>query len=702
MVRRERAFAVEGMSITRFDFETTSACDISLGGFRYAADPTTQILMFSIAKDDEKPVLWNFLDPHGDESMQAWFRLFEAVETGTLISSFNVMFELAISYYRLMKDVGIVCPSVEQLRCTRAKALRATIPASLAKASVFLNLGVDKDAKGKALIGVFSDQTKLVTLKHGKETMKSYNPILESEIPWNWTLTVGGETVTVKQAWEMFMSYCRRDVGVEREVDKALAKYDLSGSELDGFLFDLRMNLRGIPVNVSALQHANTLLTTEQNHLTSEFEKLTRLQPTQTAKVLAWLQERGYAEANLQAATMNAQLGGSFLTPEGQRALEIRSSLSFAAVKKIPSMLNTACPDGRMRGLFTWYGAQRTGRWTASGPQPQNAKKPTIKNPDEAYADICAGIDIDTFEMLYGNPYEAIASCVRNFIKPHSGRMIDTDLANIESRVAAMIAGQEDMLQAYRDGRDLYKELAAVIFNVKLDAVTKEQRFVAKTASLACVFATGPKTFHETCAAWGMPIEKKLACHTVKVWRKENPEFVKSWKHFEAVAVQALDEPEKWHVANSFVSFAYTKGKPFPRLLMKLPGNRNITYPLPKLERAMKRHTDYETGETREWESNEITFYGALRGFSGWGRVRTSGPDLFQSSVQGTARDILQHGCVTAEKAGFSIWAVIHDQALADEGDVELFKSCICSHPDWLPSDFPLASEGFLCDYYAK
>jgi DNA polymerase len=658
--------------------------------------------MFSIAKDDEPPVLWDFLNPNGDESQKAWTRLYSAVEDGSLLSSFNVMFELAISSYRLQTDVGIACPSVEQLRCTRAKALRATIPASLAKASVFLNLGVDKDASGKALIGIFSDQTKLVTLKHGKETMKSYNPILEQEIPWDWTLTVAGETITVRQAWGMFKAYCRKDVEVEREVDKALAKYDLTGSELDGFLFDLRMNMRGIPVNVPALEHADKLLNIEQKHLTSEFEKLTGLQPTQTAKVLEWLQHRGYAESNLQAATMNAQLGSSFLTPEGQRALEIRSSLSFAAVKKIPSMLNTACPDGRMRGLFTWYGAQRTGRWTASGPQPQNAKKPTIKNPDEAYADICSGVDIDTFEILYGSPYEAIASCVRNFIKPHKGKMIDTDLANIESRVAAMIAGQEDMLQAYRDGRDLYKELAMVIFKVALDEVTKDQRFVAKTASLACVFATGPKTFHETCAAWGMPIEKKLACHTVKVWRQENPQFVKSWKHFEAVAVQALDEPEKWHVANEFVSFAYTKGKPFPRLLMKLPGNRNITYPLPKLERALKRHTDYETGETREWESNEITFYGALRGFTGWGRVRTSGPDLFQSSVQGTARDILQHGCVTAEKAGFNIWAVIHDQALADEGDVDLFKSCICSHPDWLPKDFPLASEGFLCDYYAK
>ena len=153
--------------------------------------------MFSIAKDEEDPVLWDFLDPHGEESMQAWGRLFEAVENGSLISSFNVMFEMAISYYRLETDVGISCPSVEQLRCTRAKALRAAIPASLAKSSEFLNLGVDKDARGKALIGVFSDQTKIVTLRKGKETLKSSSPILEPEIPWDWSLTLAGDQVTV-------------------------------------------------------------------------------------------------------------------------------------------------------------------------------------------------------------------------------------------------------------------------------------------------------------------------------------------------------------------------------------------------------------------------------------------------------------------------------------------------------------------------
>jgi hypothetical protein len=258
------------------------------------------------------------------------------------------------------------------------------------------------------------------------------------------------------------------------------------------------------------------------------------------------------------------------------------------------------------------------------------------------------------------------------------------------------------MLQAYRDGRDLYKELASAIFGVPIDKVTKEQRFVAKTASLACVYQTGPKTFHETCAMWGMPIEKKLACHTVKVFRETNEQFPITWRKFENAAAKAIENPGEWFKVNEFVAFAVTRSKPFKRLLMRLPSGRCLTFPTPKIERAVKRHKDYETGETREWETNQISFWGARQGFAGWGWIDTYSGDLFQSSVQATARDIMQHGCVNAEKKGFEIFSIIHDEALAHEGDPDEFRKALCEHPPWLPKDFPLTAESHSCPYYAK
>lgn len=692
-------------NIYGLDYETTSAEDITNGAWRYSSHPSTQILMFAIPKNDEDPPLWNFVEPLSDESRYAKQLFSEAVESQSPIFAFNAGFELAVSYYRLQQDVGVATPTIEQLYCTQAMARRAAIPASLAKAAEFLKLGVDKDARGKALIGVFSDQSKLTTITLGKEKRKSASPILETPIPWNWTLTVAGETLTVREAWDTFCAYCKKDTIVEREMRKKLDRFSLTGDELEGFRFTNRMNMLGAPVNMSAVEHASKIVDGHREFLESEFLKITGLMPSQTAKVLAWLQHEGYPADNLQSATMDEMRGSSFLTDTGARALEIRSDLSFAAVKKLGAIQNSVCPDKTLKGMFTWYGASATGRWTSSGVQLQNARKPSIKYPDMAYADICDHLDPDVFGWFYGNPYEAVASCIRNFIQPHSGKILACDFSNIESRVAALVAGQEDLLDMYRQGRDAYKELASKVFGVAVEDVTKEQRFVGKVGNLSLVYQTGAKTFHETCATWGMPIEKKLACLTVKTFRTENAMFPKTWRAFESAAVKAIQQPGTWFEANSFVSFASTQKEPFPRLMMKLVSGRSLCYPLPQVNRTIKKHRDYETGETREWESDDITFWGQLRGHAGWGRISTYAGSLFQSSIQAISRDIMQHGCLRAQEAGYRIFSIIHDEVLAfdDHPDgIDGLSKCLCTHPAWLDSMFPLASSGEICNYYSK
>lgn len=684
------------------DYETTSACDIALGAYRYAADPSTRILMFAIAEGDGEPVVWDFHDPKSEESLAAKAMLTRAISSGALIYAHSVMFELAISTYRMLPDIGIEPPAIEQWRCTRTLALHCAIPSSLANASAFLNL-TDKDKIGKTLINIFSDQTKLITLSHGKEKMKSASPILEPEIPWDWHMTVSGEQMTVREAWRKFLEYCRLDVKVEQQLHKKLTKFELQGMELEGFMFDLRMNHRGVPVNRAALEHAQTIIEGEAEMLVAEFNKITELQPSQTAKVLAWLQAEGYAADNLQADTMEQQLGSSLLTERGQRALEIRSALSFAAVKKVKAMLNTACPDDRMRGLLLFCGAQRTWRWTSSGPQLQNAKKPTIKDAESAYADLCAGADRETLRMFYGNPYEVVASCVRNFIQPHHGKkMLALDLSNIESRVSCFLAGCDHELDHYRHNRDAYKQLAADVFGVPVDKVTKDQRFVGKVGTLSLCFQTGAKTFWETCAAWGMPIDKKTAAKTVKVFRETKPEFPRTWRAYESAMVKAIESPGKWVEATPYVSFARTTKEPFDRLMMRLPSGRSIVLPLPKVERKIQRHKDFETGEVREWETNVVSFYGSLRNHAGYGRVHTYAGDAFQTSVQAVARDIMLHGCLQAEKQGYEIFNLVHDEAHAHDNDLDGFIKAFTTLPPWLPDDFPLACEAERVNFYSK
>lgn len=686
--------------IYHLDYETTSACDIGLGAYRYASDPSTRILMFAIAEGSGTPLVWDAIK-QDEESGRAKAMLEQAIRSSALIYAHNAQFEIAVSHYRMPEDIGLEPPQLEQWRCTKSMALRAAIPASLAKAAEFLRV-TDKDKAGKALIKIFSDQKAVVTLTSGKDKMKSNSPILEDKIPWDWTMTVAGQTLTVAEAWDMFREYCRQDVVVEHQVHQRLEKYELEGTELEGFLFDLRMNHRGIPVNREALETAKVIVDKAEELLAQEFSQITGLMPSQTGKVLAWLQQHGYPGDNLQASTMEQCKGSAFMTQEAQRALEIRSLLSFAAVKKIPAMLDTACPDNRMRGLFTWHGAQRTGRWTASGPQPQNVKKPTIKYADSVYSDLCSGIDFDLFAVMHGDVHEAIASCARNFIQCPDGQMLDLDLANIESRVAAFLAGCDAELDLYRKGKDAYKALAADVFSTPYENVTKDQRFVGKVGVLSLVFQVGAKKFWETCALWGQPIDKSLACKTVRAFRESRPEFPRAWDSYERAIIKAVKEPNKWFDASPWVKVARSTKKPFDRLLMRLPSGRDLVYPLPEVKRAIKRHKDFETGEVREWETDDFTFYGANQKTNTWGRVGSYAGSFFQSSVQATARDIMMHGCITAEKAGHKIFAVIHDQALAEEGSVETYTESFTTVPSWLPADFPLGAEGGLVPYYKK
>lgn len=686
--------------IYHLDMETTSLCDIKLGAYRYAADPSTRILMFAIAKNDDPPVAWNFIDGNKGEGMIALHDLRRAIETGGRIYSHNAGFEIPMSHYRMVADLGVEPPPLEVWRCTKAMALRAAIPASLAGASDFLKLS-DKDKRGKALIGIFSDQRHLTTLSSGKERMKVPSPILCDPIPWDWTVTVAGEHHTVRKAWEMFIDYCRQDVVVEQQIHKKLAKFELTGTELDGFLFDLRMNHRGIPVNVPALRHAKTIVDDHAAALTQEFLALTGLMPSQNKKVKEWLQARGYKGDSLDLESRE-KYAADLEDPDAKMALHLAGQLSFAAVKKVDAMLDTTCPDDRMRGLFTWHGAQRTGRWTSSGPQMQNAKKPSIKQPDEAYKYLCEGACIDTLRQFYGNPYEVIASVIRNFVKPHSGMMLDADYSGIESRVGAWLVGCESELDIYRAGKESYKALASQIFGVDYDDVTKDQRFVGKVGILSLVFSTGAKKFWETCAAWGMPISKELAALTVKTFRLTYPEYPDAWKAYGSAISKAIKAPGEWFDASPYVKFGRTLKEPFDRLIMRLPSGRDIIYPYPELRRKTTRHVDFLTGEAREWDTDEISFYGQGQVGVNWTRVTTYAASCFQSSVQGTARDVMLNGCLQAEKAGFNIFALIHDQALAEEGDAERFRQALCTHPSWLPDNFPLESTGSLVPYYAK
>lgn len=710
--------------IYHLDYETTSECDIGRGAFRYASDPSTRILMYAIAKDDEKPLVWDSMDPYSDESIDAEALYIEACESGAPIYAHNVQFEVAITHY--LQEVK---PDLRQWRCTASMCRRCGVPPSLAGAADFLNLGEDKDKRGKGLISVFSDRTILTQIRHGRgkaETKQKVGSPLELKpVPWEHSFTLAGEQVTVREGWELFKEYCRQDVVVEQAVHKALSKFEITGDLLEGFLFDLKMNVRGIPVDVPALKRAEQLIIDYERTLNDRFREITGLNQSQRDKCLAWFQEHGYKGDNLQAATVEhfASLEDSEMTPECLEAIQIKATLSFAAVKKVKAMIDWVCPDGRIRGAFIWHGAQKTGRWTSVGPQFQNMKKPPkwMKPLMAAiYRAVARWADNEELAFLFGNPFEVLACCSRYFVRDPDGPIYDVDFAQVEARILPALIEAERILDKFRRGEDIYLDVAKAL---------NTDRDMGKVISLLCQFGGGWQAIN-------LPdLDEAGKRRAVFIYRKENPEVVQGWNRFQDSFVEALENPGRWIQVTRHVKMAYARSYPFKRIHMRLPSGRDIIYPFPKADpmtmvKVSRPVKDSEDERTEKWERLMGKFYSkddchaalGLRGgarvescfitndlsFHGhvdqgrYGRVKTYGGDLLQSATQGTGMDFLMHGCVVAESRGFEPFFVVHDQALAKGlGGLEAFVEALCTRPSWFP-DFPLEADGTIADSYQK
>ncbi len=476
--------------IYSLDFETYSEADLrNYGAYRYACDSSTEILIFAIAKNDGPVVVWDVLDSFG-ENEDAFWLLRDAVEDGAPIYAHNAQFEAAVCKYNFRQICDLPPPALFQWRCTAAMCRRAAIPSSLEQAGEFLGIDMQKDKAGKSLIRKFS-----IPRRPTKNDLRTR--IRPKDDP---------------KAFREFGEYCRQDVEAEREIHKVLSPFELTGSVLDAFQFDMRMNDRGVPVNVEALTKVDKLINEYTDRMTERFRDLTNLNPTQTGKVLEWLQERGYPHDNLQSKNVDEVIESppEGMTPDAIEALSVRSRVSYAAVKKVPTMLNAACPDGRVRGALLWSGAERTHRWAGRIIQPQNFRRPTFKGTEGAYKLLCEGADIDTIEMLYAPFLEVVASCIRHFIQWPEGDLLQADFASVEARAAPWLCGGEKKLELFRQGAPIYETMASKIFGIPVEGVDSEKRFVGKQAELGCTYNMGRPKFRGTCEGFGYTPSKEM------------------------------------------------------------------------------------------------------------------------------------------------------------------------------------------------
>lgn len=407
------------------DFESFSEAKLDdVGVYRYAFDPSTEILCAAMALDDAPPVVWSILGDTLHSELEPYWDALE--DPDVLIYAFNAQMEIAMCATLMWKTWGIKTPDIRRFRCAQSIARRAALPAGLDKLGEVLNLTTQKDKRGKALIKKFS-----IMQKEDKGTKGSKNKPGRPPRPVHRIYPQDDP-----QAFAEFLEYCKTDVIVERAATKLLAYFDEPINNANYTLHEV-INARGVAVNLVALRHAQRLIDEESELVGERFRKLVGFEYTQNKVFLEWVNSfdhmAGMELPNLQAETIDTFLDQYEDKPDDEvsvvvQALRLKQSVAYVSIKKVQTMLDCAGPmDNRIRGMLNHHGAT-TGRSTNSLVQFQNMKRPaghlaaeTSKGSkltwsEVAYKAICDGISREDLELCFGPVLEVISSCIRHFV----------------------------------------------------------------------------------------------------------------------------------------------------------------------------------------------------------------------------------------------------------------------------------------------
>lgn len=638
------------------DYETRSKADLKLvGGYEYARHPSTRLLCVSWAigtleqfrRGTYTVHVWSpyLPSPYGEFKRAL-------LNKDIILVAHNAFFEQVITRFVLPRyihneEIRSLPPS--RWMCTASMARAVAIPGKLETAAAALALGVQKDMEGHRLMMKMSKPRK---------------PTKNNPAVWH---------AKVSQL-KRLMEYCKADV--ETEIALFLKVPRLSSSERELWLLDQEMNWRGFRVDRPLVHRSLKLIAKEQRDRSIEFRMLTQgeIQTVgQRAAILKWLKARGMALPNLQAKTVKDLLAGRGLRPECRRLLELRQALSKTSTAKFVACEARSRSDGRIRDSLVYHAAS-TGRFGGAGFQPHNLPKPIIPDTDYAAKVILdPDTDNDVIRLLWGNPLDVFSSCTRSAIVPSEGcEFFSGDFNGIEVRVLFWLAGHADGLRAYREDRDLYCELASVIYGKTITKADDKERDLGKRAVLGCGFGMGDRKFAITCAQWGSPIDKSLAKKAVKAYREVHAPVTQLWYNIERAAIEAVRHPGRTYKTNK-TEWTFEKGF----LWCKLPSGRKISYYGPRIRMT-----------TTPWGAKkpELWHWG-LNDKKQWVFSSTYGGKLTENIVQATARDLMTDKMKEAEVRGYKLVITVHDELLTERkrktGKLDSFNRLMASGSPW-------------------
>lgn len=666
------------------DVETFSTIDIKAGAYKYAEGMELLLLAYSY---DYGPV--KCIDLARGEKIPAQLEA-DIFSPDVIKHAFNANFERVI----LGKHFGRYCEP-EQWRCTLVRSAMGGYPLSLDQSAKALGLSVEKDAKGKALIKYFSMPCK-PTKSNGQRTRNYPEHDLEK--------------------WSEFVEYCKQDVVVEQEVEKALYWVQISEQEHQNWVLNQKMNDRGWKVDLELARNAVKLDTAFREKLTRESKAISGLSnPNSVEQLKEWLSDAGVEVDSLNKDVLPGLIEEVF-DEDVERMLQIRQEMSKTSVKKYSVMINSAGQDGRVRGLFQFYGANRTGREASRLVQVQNLPRNKYKGASlDAARELVLNGEGDILDMCYGPTPDALSQLIRTaFIADKGKELAVTDFTAIEAVLVSYLAGEEWRLDVFKSHGKIYEASASKMFNIPIEQITKgsDLRQKGKVTELACSYGGGKGALIRMGALEG-GIEEKELILLVRDWRKANSKIVKLWYDMADAAKHTIRTGEKTSVGDKGVGFHIVHGN----LAMRLPSGRCLYYINPTLEVKQKiveketpvynekgEHTHNKI-EKKLINSETICFWGVDQTTRTWCKQYTHAAKLVENLVQGFARDCLFNGLQNLHKENIPVVASIHDEVVAEvpkgKYSIDEINSVFCKPADWM-AGIPLKADGFLTDYYQK
>lgn len=645
------------MQTLSIDLETYSDQPLAKTGvYRYVESPDFEILLFAYSVDGG-PV--RQIDLACGEKIPP--TILAALEDDKVTKwAFNANFErICLSHFLGYPTGDYLKP--DSWKCSMVWAAYMGLPLSLEGAGAVLGLEKQKLSEGKDLIKYFC-QPCAPTKSNGQRTRN-----LPKHSP---------------DKWLAFKRYNIRDVETEMSIQARLSKYPVPDSVWEEYHLDQEFNDRGVGLDMELVRQAIQMDGRSRSELTQAMKELTSLDnPNSVQQMKQWLADNG-----METDTLGKKAVAELLKtapPQLQKVLTLRQQLAKSSVKKYQAMETAVCSDGRARGMFQFYGANRTGRWAGRIIQMQNLPQNHLHDLSEARSLVRAG-DFDALEMLYEDVPDTLSQLIRTAFVPQENRkFIVADFSAIEARVIAWLAGEKWRQDVFAEGKDIYCASASQMFGVPVEkhGVNGHLRQKGKIAELALGYG-GSVGALKAMGALEMGLSEDELPALVSAWRQSNPKIVQFWWAVDRAVMDAVNR--KTTTKTHGIVFSARNGM----LFITLPSGRSLAYVKPKIG-------------TNKFGGDCITYEG-VGGTKKWERLDSYGPKFVENIVQATSRDILCYAMRTLRCC--SIVMHIHDEVVI-EADRRMSLQAVCDQmgrtPPWAKG-LRLRADGYETDFYKK